>query len=286
VRIIVLRHPGSCAICRSPLSPGERAWWDPDHRSTTCRACVPAPANESAQPVDRGTAGASAGREYERRSARHAAEQVRRIAADADWRQRARSSHPVLGRVVTTLTPRPTVQPEPAHVRSWAIGTPGEVRVAQVLDELPDVVALHDRKVPHSRANIDHLAITAAGIWVIDTKRYVDQTISRRDRGGLFHPDPRLLVGGRDRTSLVEAMTRQLEVVTAASSDLLGSAVVRALLCFVDGAWGLLPKPFQVRGVAVCWPGALPGLLGRAGPLTPGQVREIGVVLARRLPSA
>ena len=34
------------------------------------------------------------------------------------------------------------------------------------------IAVLHDRRIPGSKANIDHIAITAAGIWVIDAKRY------------------------------------------------------------------------------------------------------------------
>ncbi|MEV4421445.1 NERD domain-containing protein, partial [Patulibacter sp. NPDC049589] len=33
------------------------------------------------------------------------------------------------------------------------------------------VVVLHDRRVPRTHANIDHIAIAPSGIWVIDTKR-------------------------------------------------------------------------------------------------------------------
>jgi hypothetical protein len=34
------------------------------------------------------------------------------------------------------------------------------------------VAVLHDRRIPGSRANIDHIAIAATGVWVIDSKRY------------------------------------------------------------------------------------------------------------------
>lgn len=29
---------------------------------------------------------------------------------------------------------------------------------------------VHDRRIPGSRANIDHIAVAATGVWVIDTK--------------------------------------------------------------------------------------------------------------------
>jgi len=46
--------------------------------------------------------------------------------------------------------------------------------VAAALDNCcrPEVVVLHDRAIPGSRANIDHIGIGPTGVWVIDTKRY------------------------------------------------------------------------------------------------------------------
>jgi Nuclease-related domain len=54
------------------------------------------------------------------------------------------------------------------------------------------VVALHDRRMRRpdgtpSRANIDHLAVTAAGVWVIDAKTHRGALEVRR-LGGLFSP--------------------------------------------------------------------------------------------------
>lgn len=47
-------------------------------------------------------------------------------------------------------------------------------------------MALHDRKVPGGRANIDHVAATHAAIWVIGTKRYPDKQVEFRAAGGWF----------------------------------------------------------------------------------------------------
>lgn len=88
-------------------------------------------------------------------------------------------------------TPRP---PEPGRK-----GAVGEERVAQILQErLGDsAVLLHDRKVPGTRGNIDHIAIAAcSGVWIIDAKRYKGK-VEKRDKGGWFSSDLRLYVGGR-----------------------------------------------------------------------------------------
>lgn len=69
------------------------------------------------------------------------------------------------------------VTKDPVSTRVWDQGATGEEAVGAALDAVPDVVALHDRRMlsPNgrlSRANIDHLVITAAGVWVVDAKTH------------------------------------------------------------------------------------------------------------------
>jgi Nuclease-related domain len=61
---------------------------------------------------------------------------------------------------------------------------------------------LHDRRIPGSRANIDHIVVAPCGVFVIDAKNYKGR-VEKRDRGGFFSTDCRLYVGGRDKTPLV-----------------------------------------------------------------------------------
>ncbi|WP_328493484.1 NERD domain-containing protein [Streptomyces sp. NBC_00414] len=61
-----------------------------------------------------------------------------------------------------------------AH-NSWAAGAAGEARTARLLAPLVrrgHAVVLHDRAVPGSRANLDHLVFTAAGAAYVDTKNW------------------------------------------------------------------------------------------------------------------
>jgi hypothetical protein len=76
------------------------------------------------------------------------------------------------------------------------------------------VKLLHDRRMPrHGTANIDHLAIGAGGITVIDTKNYSGKL--RLDRiGGMFTERRTvLMIGGHDRTDLVVGVQRQIASV-------------------------------------------------------------------------
>src|SRR3954468_17800496 len=85
-RTFALRRPDRCAVCAAALAAGTRARWDADTRTVTCLACVDAETRSSAPALSRpdpGSAGVSAGREYERR--RHNRE------------QRTRTAHPHIG---------------------------------------------------------------------------------------------------------------------------------------------------------------------------------------------
>lgn len=270
-------------MCSTDIAAGDRAGWDPKARTTTCIACLSA-----SEPIDTGQVGGSAARTYKRRADRHQQSEQRWVEADQEWRRTVREEHPVLGRVVTALTPEATAKPEPSHVRSWAAGAPGEVRVGEVLDGIEGIVALHDRRVPRSRSNIDHIAVTPAAVWVIDTKRYAGATVEYRNAGGWLRVDERLIVGGRDRTKLVEAMEWQVAAIRDAAADQLPDAVpVRPALCFVGSNWGLFTRrPFLVQGVAVCWPNSLPEILSRPGPLDQNVIRAVALALATSLPRA
>ncbi|WP_231369898.1 nuclease-related domain-containing protein [Arthrobacter sp. 135MFCol5.1] len=112
------------------------------------------------------------------------------------------------------------------------------------------LAVLHDRRIPGSKANIDHIAITPSGIWLIDAKRYKGRP-ELRIEGGILRPRvEKLLVGRRDRTALVDGVLRQLDVVR----DLVGDVPVTGALCFIEADWPLIGGAFSTRGVHVVWP--------------------------------
>jgi hypothetical protein len=133
-----------------------------------------------------------------------------------------------------------------------------------------NVRVLHDRRIPGSRANIDHLVIHSAGVWVVDAKRYKGRP-ERRVEGGLFRPRVEMLyVNGRNKTDLVGGVQWQVEKVREA----LGGVPVSGLLCFVEADWGLLSSSFSVGGVGVLWPKKLVSLVKA---VQPGSVDVAGV---------
>jgi len=77
-------------------------------------------------------------------------------------------------------------------VDRWLRGAAGEAATARLLATLPArFVVLHDRRVPGSRANIDHLIIGPTGVWVVDSKAY--RAPLRVRRGAVWAGDYRVV---------------------------------------------------------------------------------------------
>jgi hypothetical protein len=104
--------------------------------------------------IDGGSAGASAQREYERRKSKR--------------EQRVRTAHPRIGGFLLAVTD------DPQSTKAWATGAAGEMVLGRRLDGLANetTFVLHDRRIPPKKANIDHIVISASGVFVIDAKKY------------------------------------------------------------------------------------------------------------------
>lgn len=269
-RLIRIRYPGRCAACGAALAAGTTAWWEAAARVLRCESCGDASAGDAPAAVGMSPpAGGEAGGSAQARS-----ERLRDRRED-----RIRSRHPRLGGLILALSD------EPQSTRAWAQGAEGERQVGARLDSIPGAVVLHDRRIPGSRANIDHLAVATSGVWVVDAKHYRGR-VEHRDVGGWFRTNERLFVGARNCMNLVRAMAAQVEAVRAALGEPNSSVPIRAALCFTGAEWGLFSRPFDIDGVAVMWPKALAGAISRAGPLKPEQIPILADTLAVRLKPA
>lgn len=251
-----LRYAGTCRTCGEGLAAGVPAVYERDTRTVRCVTCevpggsAPVVAEDidpATDPVPstpaRGrptsTAGASARREYERRMAAR--------------EKRVRERFPRIGGLLLA------VFEEDQSIKAWETGAIGEEALGRSLDGLAEdgIAALHDRGVPGSRANIDHVVITASGVWVVDAKKYKGRPTLQVE-GGLLRPRvEKLSVAGRDRTKLVDGVLRQVEVVRSVVPDV----PVHGVLCFIDADWPLIGGSFALREVKVLWPKRLYKLL-------------------------
>lgn len=136
-------------------------------------------------------------------------------------------------------------------------------RLGARLDSLvsESFAVLHDRRIPGTKANIDHIAIRAAGIWVIDAKRYKGRP-ELKIEGGILRPRvEKVLVGRRDCSKLVDGVLKQVDLVREVVRD----RPVTGALCFVEADWPLIGGAFITKDVHVLWPKRLAKLLTEAG---------------------
>lgn len=201
---LTLRYTGACRLCGRELAARVEAICE---RATKTVRCVECPtttpvsveaidvvdtveAELSAHPQsDSGAAGSSARREYTSRK--------------ANGEERLREKWGRLGGIAVALSG------DKQSTKAWAVG---EERLGVRLDSLAsdDIAVLHDRRIPGSRANIDHIAIIRSGIWVIDAKHYKGRP-ELKIEGGILRPRvERVLVGRRDCTKLVDGMLKHV----------------------------------------------------------------------------
>jgi hypothetical protein len=284
-----LRYAGTCRECGAALPAGETAVYERKSKAVFCLACGDAPAPQGAAaaaeqavgttaqgigptvsaPIVAGSAGASAQREYERRRAKR--------------EEHIRTAHPKLGGLILAASD------EPQSTTAWATGARGEELLGKRLDGLAGhgVRVLHDRRVLRTKANIDHIAVSAAGVFVIDAKRYKGRP-QRRVEGGLFRPRvEKLMVGTRDQTKLVDGVQKQVDLVSAALEAAgFADMPVRGVLCFVEADWPLFGRSFAIDDVCVVWPKKLAEQLVKSGPLDDAMTERVYRVLATAFPAA
>ena len=230
-----LPRAGRCDDCARPLKRGSEVLHDPAGSTVLCLECVTLDTLHSL-----GVAGGGARREHAKRLDRH--------------QTRVRTAHPRLGGLILTLAE------DPQHVRAWQTGAVGEEEFGRRLSGVASerLKVLHDRKVPRSAANIDHLAVTGEAVWVLDAKRYKGK-VETRGHGVFSRRPPELYVNGRNQTKLIEGVQRQVAVVRSVLAPLAeelgvgGIPPVWAGLVFIHAEFGLFTSPFEVDGVWVGW---------------------------------
>ena len=259
----LVKYDGVCARCGIPLMKGTPAVWDRTTRTIRCIECPTQPPSpprsNDAIEVAPGVAGRSARARYEH------------LAAKRDERITQRWGTGNVAKVVRALSS------EPQSTRAWKAGAAGEEKLAAELDGVPGLRMLHDRRIPGSRANIDHIVIGPAGVFVVDAKNY-HGLIKIRDRGGFFRADLRLTIDGRDQSKLADSVLWQADVVVSTLQDagIDGSVVVTPVLCFLNVEWPLLSPPSKFRGVRLESHRSIKRLVTRSSTLSGATARSLG----------
>ncbi|MFF4607766.1 nuclease-related domain-containing protein [Streptomyces sp. NPDC001339] len=161
---------------------------------------------------------------------------------------------------------------------SWAVGAAGEEATARLLAPMTrrGYAVLHDRAVPGSRANLDHLVVGLFGVALVDSKNWRSKKSRIVINGGL------LRYGRYDQTKTLE--TAVWEAQQAAKA--LG-VPVRPILA-VHGAKVPAPRGrTELHGVTVVEAKKLRNMLEGLAP-QPGwdaaRVSAVGQLAEQRLP--
>jgi hypothetical protein len=262
-----LRYAGACRVCGVELAAKADAIYERSTKTVRCATHDLSADLVAADDVvvEAGTPGASARREFERRRDKREA--------------RTRTKHPKLGGLILALSENPQ------STKAWDVGAIGEERLGNRLNEFASdsLRVLHDRRIPGSKANIDHLAVTPTGIYVIDAKKYKGRPQLKIEGGLLRARVEKLLVGSRDCTKVVDGVLKQVDVVRAIVGD---DLPIHGVLCFVESDWPLIGGSFTTRGVEVLWPKKLYPKLTTDGPIQPETGAELHRLLASSLPPA
>jgi len=143
-------------------------------------------------------------------------------------------------------------------------------------------VSLHTRRMPDGPGMIDEIAVTPAGVFVVE---HTDVRGKVRIARPLFGAT-RLLVDGWDRTKALDGVDRQVRAVR----HVLGAAghrglAVQGAICFARADMPLLRTQY-LRGHCLLCPKALARRVNAEGPLDAVAIRSIGRELALAFPPA
>lgn len=158
--------------------------------------------------------------------------------------------------------------------------------VADVLEAAggPGGLFLHQRLGgPDCGTELDHVAVTPGGVWVIGAWQEPGARIEVAFSPGSADAErERLLVRGRDKTQLVKCLAAQHEAVAAALAAY--DVPVRGLVCFIDAQLPRFCAP-TIQGYPVTDPGAVRELLRARGSVGPSARRVVLKALTAAFPA-
>jgi hypothetical protein len=162
---------------------------------------------------------------------------------------------------------------------AWATGAEGEEQTADSLDLLAKegYVIFHDRRIPMSRANIDHIVIGPTGVFVVETKNVAGDLRVRGDE---------VRIGGR-RVALVDEVRREVEATWNAVAPVLAPKGLHVVPIVCAHRADLPFFRRSVAGIRIVSGRGLPRYIrDQPQALSAAEVQELRRLVARDLPGA
>jgi len=171
-----LRYASTCRLCSAALPARQAAIYERVSKSVRCMECPTAVVTPEAAPLpgvqpqpsapESGVAGASAQRDFERRKGKR--------------EERIRAKHPKIGGLTLALSD------DPQTTTAWSSGTQAALGARLDRHASETIAVMHDWRIPGTKANIDHIVVTAGGAFVVDAKRYVGIVRNFESRAASF----------------------------------------------------------------------------------------------------
>ena len=159
-------------------------------------------------------------------------------------------------------------------------------RVRLHLDESEGVVLLDDRRLPGTRDTIACIAVSPAGVFVIDTERYKGLVHTKRP-GPMSDLGPyELYVGRRNCTrSLERVIVGRTVVGEALRTTSWGAEVpIQPMLCLTRAEWGFA-SAIEVGDVWVGWPKLVGSRIRSQVVMDSATIEEVSRLIDDRLPA-
>ncbi len=135
-------------------------------------------------------------------------------------------------------------------------GDMGEGRVGQTLEaaRIHGIEVLHGLRVGPGGVPVDHVVISANGVWVVHAVAELAGKLARRDLGNWFTAGARLYIGEADRSDLLDVTRAQVAAVrTVLENSPFEPVEIHGVLCFGMVSPGWVTDPFELEGVTVTW---------------------------------
>jgi hypothetical protein len=276
-KVLVFRRDGVCDFCGLILLAGIEGQWNSATKKVRCleHGVVPQSQrsnNEMRTPeLTRGTPGRSARKKY--------------VELHVSEEEKIRQK---FGRFRRLGVAAVFLHDDSQKTTNWRVGSSGEVVVGRKLDSLAeeyDFEVLHDRRRPPTKVNIDHLVITTAGVYVIDSKKYEGEIEVRSP--GWFSSDPdQLFINRRNRTKIVEGAQKQVSQVEEALMNVEIDIPVFGVLTFVVNPLHIFIVPEKISGIFLSTQRGIDKVVCRSGPYSTEDIKATADVLAQIFPEA
>jgi hypothetical protein len=276
-KVLVFRKDGVCDSCGASLPVGAEGLWNSTTWKVRCLehgvSAQPQDIAEEAEEAEpnRGTAGRSAKDKY---NELHAIEEEHIRNRFGRFKK--------LGEMAVIL------HSDSQKTENWKVGSFGEKVVGARLDQLGQEVnfeVLHDRRRPPTKANIDHIVVTPAGVFVVDTKYYEGKIEVRQP--GWFSGDPaQLFINGRNRTKIVDGVKKQVVQVESVLKNSKSQMPVFGVLTFVVGPLHVFILQEKISSVFLSTQRGVEKILRRRGHYTIEDIKATAELLALKFPEA